>query len=127
MNLHDEVRKDLGAIGILVLYVAFDFATYETLGHTAKQQTLLRLLHDRLLIAAPIYGFDISILDDAFRAASAMDDSFVFPTKFRATLAKPYRLAELVFCCDGICLQLGAQVKVARGAATQFILLHELV
>jgi hypothetical protein len=126
VNAPNEVKADFGALGVLEMYVAFNFLAFSNLEHGEQQRRLLRLLHDRLLIAAAIYGFDIPTLDDAFRAASAMDDSFVFPTKFRATLATPYRLAELVFRCDGIGLQLGARVKVARGASTQFIPLREL-
>ena len=119
MNVDDDVRQDLGAIGVLVLYVAFDFAAYEKLEHTAKQQLLMRLLHTRLVQAAHDYRFEVPPLEAAFVAASAMSDAFVFPTKFRANFAKPYRSAQLVFRCNGIILELYAQIKVSRNSASE--------
>jgi len=119
MRMDDVLRKDEGALNVLVAYLLFDFASFQILTHLEQQQFLLSTLHERLVQIAHDYNFETTPLFDAYQAASAMGDDFTFLSKWKASFATPYRSAHLAFQFDGKRVQLVAEVKTSRGAVSR--------
>ncbi len=121
------LREDERQLRVLSVSVAFDFSAFDALNDAEKEQTVLLLLHQRLLQVARDHNFEITPLDEAFAKASAMNKNFLFMSKRKASFIAPYRSAQLAFSCDGGEVYFFAQVKTARGATVRTLLLGKLL